>query len=299
MKKSFEIGRKDTDRGQIKFTKIILSNYQIYLNYSILFLCNMVGCMSVSSYASITDQLTKEYKLSGEATLGWLATVHYLGSMFGAFYYYLIINYNYRKVLLMISVMVNAITLMVIASSYNYYVLVICRFLTGFFTIIWAIFTPVWIDQYVSNDSSSILMSFHHIESIAGTIFGFLLTSKIADFYSWRYSFVIQSIIMLFFFLILSCLPYVYFARTMHRVGNTDVFIFREIVSKENENQSDPTDKQDKNKQKESIDSENYKDLKLKLKEIEKEESIHEVGPHTTFYDGFWQIITNKVKFLI
>lgn len=118
-----------------------------------------------------------------------------------------------------------AICTLSIAAISNYGLLIFVRFMNGFFISCFDIFDPVWIDQYGPKTSNSILMAFHHLESILGTIFGFILTSRISLVVSWRYSFLIQAILLFLFFIAVSFMDSVFFSSTLKRVKTTNAFI--------------------------------------------------------------------------
>lgn len=101
----------------------------------------------------------------------------------------------------------NALCTFAISTAYDFYYLAVLRFLNGMLIIIFAIYNPIWIDQFISRSKSTIFMAIHQFESIVGTVLGFLITSILGSMeaFSWRFSFIIQSTayIVLFVFLLL------------------------------------------------------------------------------------------------
>lgn len=135
--------------------------------------------------------------------------------------------------MMVVCVLGNALCTLAISFFSNYYILSLARFFNGMFNVNFAIFNPVWIDQFIPKHSASVIMAIHHVESILGTVLGFLLTSRLSLVVSWRYSFLIQSILHFVFFFITALISKVFFTRTMQRVGDTDVFILSEVVGQD------------------------------------------------------------------
>lgn len=131
----------------------------------------------------------------------------------------------------------------------SYYLYLPLRFLNGFTDVYFAIYIPVWIDQYAPVNRNSVLMSLHHIESILGTILGFGATTLISINFDWRYTFFLQAILSLVFGIILLFIKKKYFCRTMVRVGEsefimqtnieTSTFKRVDIANKINQNSND------------------------------------------------------------
>ena len=206
-----------------------ISNRQIYINYVLLFIAHCVFNMSVSGFASITDTLIEELKVE-EAAIGFLATMNYIGCVCGACVYYLIINLNLRKSLILSTLTGKIICLLIFVLTNSYNVSLIFRFLEGFFLVFYSIYIPVWIDQYVPKNRKTILMSCHHLESMLGTILGFLLTTLMSK-NKWRISFIVQAIlefICLIFFLFVRG---IFFSRTIKRVGDSEIFVIETVVA--------------------------------------------------------------------
>lgn len=126
----------------------------------------------------------------------------------------------------------NAICTFMIYLSHKYYLFVIIRFFNGFFTVFFAIYTPVWIDQFIPLKDKSVFMAFQNLESVFGTILGMILTSRLSLVISWRYSFLIQAFLLFglsVFPLLVSSHMY---SRTTQRIDNDEKFIIKESIQK-------------------------------------------------------------------
>lgn len=135
----------------------------------------------------------------------------------------------------MSAVLGNAGCTLLIAITKSYYILILTRFINGIFLAFFTIFNPVWIDQFAPKTSNSILMSFRHLESIIGTVLGFLLTSQIANFVSWRYSFFIQSILLICLFFSAFLISKILFNRNIAREKDTENFVLIEKLLQDEE----------------------------------------------------------------
>jgi hypothetical protein len=153
----------------------------------------------------------------------------------------LIIDLNIRKQIISISVLGNTICTLAISVITNYYALLVARFFNGFCVVACAIFIPVWVDQFAPVSTKSVIMAIHHLESILATITGFLMTSRISQVMSWRYSWVIQGMLLGTFFFIVLMMSKIMFSRSIQRIRDTEIFIISEIHEKEIEDASPET----------------------------------------------------------
>lgn len=131
------------------------------------------------------------------------------------------------------SVLGNTICTLAISVITNYYALLVARFFNGFCVVACAIFIPVWVDQFAPISTKSVIMAVHHLESILATITGFLMTSRISQVMSWRYSWVIQGMLLGTFFFIVLMMSKIMFSRSIQRIRDTEIFIISEIHEKE------------------------------------------------------------------
>lgn len=111
--------------------------------------------------------------------------------------------------------------------------MLVARFFNGFCVVACAIFIPVWVDQFAPISTKSVIMAIHHLESILATITGFLMTSRISQVMSWRYSWVIQGMLLGTFFFIVLMMSKIMFSRSIQRIRDTEIFIISEVHEKE------------------------------------------------------------------
>ena len=78
-----------------------------------------------------------------------------------------------------------------------YWIIAICRVLTGMFQIFFNIYFPVWADTFGNEKQKSMWLSFLIIASPLGNIVGYILAAYIQDNIGWRWAFYIQSFMMI------------------------------------------------------------------------------------------------------
>lgn len=313
-----EIGRKETDRGTLKFHQIVIEDYTIYVSYCVFFLSNCISSMSISSIPAIIEEIKKDFNITNASEIGYISSLYYTGETLGKnfiylglMFYYLIINYNFRKTLMMTSLFINFLSLLGVFLVTNYTLLIFLRMTSGFATIYFAIFTPVWIDQYIKYSKSSIIMSFHHLESILGTITGFLLTALIAEHYSWKISFLVQSVLAFFLLIFTFFINSFLFSRTIQRVGESDNFILLENVINDEKHLKNPINQDSTNFEMNEIEKDEYNDVRdegitkteIGLKKFslslinENEDEINEGTHLKSFTQILYLICKNPVSF--
>lgn len=204
MEKDFSSNSKTPNKNLLSVgDSIFISNKKIYCSYMILFICSVASNMSLSSYPAVIDNIKEDYNIDNESSIGLLTTIQYIGQLLGCGIIMIAINYDYRKSIVLIAVGGNIASLLLVSFSKDYYLLAGSRFFNGLFVAFIVIFNPVWVDQFAPKSSNSILMAFHHLESILGTLLGFLITALCSYYINWKSSFVFQSIILgVVFFLV-------------------------------------------------------------------------------------------------
>lgn len=215
---------KDKETGkEITHIQFNIPTNKLYWNYAILYLCCLIFGMSGSSFPSIVKRIEKEFDIH-EKRVGLLSTMHYIGSLLGGLFMIIAMKFNMRKRILVSSALGNMVCTFAISTLSGYYSLFIARFFNGFFVVLTVIIIPVWVDQFIPTSKRSIFMAINHTQSVAGSIFGFILTSNIARTLGWRYSWLIQgSMIFVLFFLILP-MDAVLFSRTIKRIDDNGLF---------------------------------------------------------------------------
>ena len=116
-------------------------------------------------------------------------------------------KFNSKLVLLFV-LLANAISLSMFTLTKLYYLLVISRFLTGFFQVFISIYYPVWADCFGTNElQKTTWMSILLFSSSLGVLIGYIVTSQIIQKASWKYAFYVQVLATLPIFMIVISTP--------------------------------------------------------------------------------------------
>lgn len=78
-----EIGRKETERGTLKFHQIVIEDYTIYISYFVFFLSNCISSMSISSIPAIIEELKKDFNINNASEIGYISSLYYTGETLG------------------------------------------------------------------------------------------------------------------------------------------------------------------------------------------------------------------------
>ena len=102
----------------------------------------------------------------------------------------------------------NAMSLMTFTVSKAYWLLVISRFLTGFFQVFVSIYYPVWADLFGTGEKQkTVWMSVLLFSSSFGVLIGYIVTAQLVQYVSWQWSFYVQVLATIPLFLALLCTP--------------------------------------------------------------------------------------------
>lgn len=215
---------KDNETGkEITHIHFNIPANKLYWNYAILYLCCLTFGMSGSSFPSIVKIIEKEFDIH-EKRVGLLSTMHYIGSLLGGLFMIIAMKLNMRKRILISSALGNMVCTFAISTLSGYYSLFVARFFNGFFVVLTVIIIPVWVDQFIPTSKRSIFMAINHTQSVAGSIFGFIMTSNIAKTLGWRYSWLIQGSMIFVLFLLILPMDAILFSRTIKRIDDNGLF---------------------------------------------------------------------------
>ena len=78
-----EIGRKEKERGTLKFHQIVIEDYTIYISYFVFFLSNCISSMSISSIPAIIEELKKDFNINNASEIGYISSLYYTGETLG------------------------------------------------------------------------------------------------------------------------------------------------------------------------------------------------------------------------
>ena len=125
---------------------------------------------------------------------GVLGSLVYAGITIGsAFSSWIFQNSNFIKPSLYLSLLLNAISLILFTATNYYYFDAFLRILIGIFQVIITIYNPVWADIFARENLKSAWLTFLILGSPLGLVLGFALTSIMKSIYNWRFSFYLQA----------------------------------------------------------------------------------------------------------
>lgn len=102
----------------------------------------------------------------------------------------------------------NALSLCFFTVTKLYALLVVSRFLTGFFQVYVSIYYPVWADCFGSSEKQKTTwMSVLLFSSSLGVLLGYIVTAQFVQSLSWKWSFYVQVLATIPLFVILLLTP--------------------------------------------------------------------------------------------
>ena len=130
------------------------------------------------------------------------------GLVLGSILATLVFNKWKYKQILTVSYLGNAIGLIIVSQTQNYYLVVFGRFLSGFNQILHQVYVPVFVDAFgTSNAHKSFWMSFMLLCCPMGVIIGYEMTAVSMNYSTWQQSFVIEACVSMACFVIIIGIP--------------------------------------------------------------------------------------------
>lgn len=105
------------------------------------------------------------------------------------------------------SLVCTALSLLLFTVSSSFTFLLFIRGCTGFFQIFLVVYMPVWTDTFCDEKFKSIALTVCMLCSPLGIVGGYLLTYYMVLYYTWEYSFYVQSIAIIPCFVVLILTP--------------------------------------------------------------------------------------------
>jgi predicted MFS family arabinose efflux permease len=92
---------------------------------------------------------------------------------------------NLIKPVLFLSLLLNAVSLVVFALSENFYLDATLRLFIGIFQVFVTIYMPVWADIFAKESRKSAWLTFLILAAPLGLVIGFALTSALIPHFGW------------------------------------------------------------------------------------------------------------------
>ena len=166
--------------------------------FTLLVISNIFIQMDHGSIPASTWNLYKIFKSNKE--IGLFGSLVFVGNLLGALIYFYLINACNRKKLLIYSMGFIAICLITFILTTNTIYLFTNRVILGIFQAYFIIYLPLWSNQYGITDQRSIMLSIGQLTTPLGVFVGYIIASEcisINEDIGWKFSFVIQSIVIL------------------------------------------------------------------------------------------------------
>lgn len=124
-----------------------------------------------------TDEIKKDLGDISDSQLGLFGSADYLGRIISSMIIYYIINTKYRKIIIIVSLILKAATLFIVYFITNYWVVLVSRGISGFSQVFFTIYFPVWCDQFGSKKKRTMMISMIHLGCPLGIVLGFVVCS--------------------------------------------------------------------------------------------------------------------------
>ena len=230
---------KNEDTQDLFTDKIQINNKARITIYIILVLISTFS----SCDGGIIPQQTKGIKLDFEnieisenstetdniedSKVGFFGSSDYIGRVFGALIFTVIMGKYNRKILLVSTLIFKALTLIIALFTKSFYINVIARILSGISQVFFTTYFPVWCDQYGKENKRVIMVSMIQLGNPLGIIIGYGLNSfcKLFESYqyrAWRISFGIEGIILIIYGFIISLFDSLYFSHKFVLINDNE-----------------------------------------------------------------------------
>ena len=158
-----------------------------------------------------------------ESKVGLFASIDYIGRITGALMMSYLINKLDRKLFFSGSCFFKAITLLIALFTGNYYVNLIARLLSGIPQTLLTGYGTIWTDQFGRRKKRSMMLPILQFSSLLGIMFGYglgILSDAIlgqnSTFLGWRFSFIIEGLILGILGVLFLLFPKIYFSSTFY-----------------------------------------------------------------------------------
>ena len=177
---------------------LFISKSDRWYAYTLLVISNIFIQMDHGSIPASTWNLYKIFNSNQE--IGLFGSLVFIGNLIGSLIYFYLINIYPRKKLLIFSMFFISICLTTFILTTNTFYLLVNRVILGIFQAYFIIYLPLWCNQYGITSQRSMMLSVGQLTTPLGVFVGYLIASEcitIDKDDGWRYSFIIQSIIII------------------------------------------------------------------------------------------------------
>ena len=98
--------------------------------------------------------------------------------------------------MLALALLFNCGAMLLFTQTTNFTLLLVSRFITGFFQVFVSIFFPVWADTFGSTDrEKSVWLTVLMLAAVIGVVIGYMLTTWCIQIFTWQYVYYIQLVL--------------------------------------------------------------------------------------------------------
>lgn len=186
-----EINSKSTTVQSSKLIQTFkISRTFRWIIFTLLILILLVCNLDQGAISGSTTDVKLHFGIS-DTQLGTFGSIVFIGNPIGCIFSLSIINYFNRKYSLILTLSLNVVCIYGIVTLKEFYLVLLCRVISGFSVSFVGIYTPVWCDQFGIKKKRSLMIALVHIFSPIGYISGYILGSLT----SWRECLIIQNIL--------------------------------------------------------------------------------------------------------
>ena len=163
--------------------------------------------------------IKKDFGGDEEEKVGLFGSIDYIGRVVGSIIFTLIMGRMNRKMMLFITLIFKALTLIVpLLITRGYIINLIARCLSGLSQVFYPTYLPVWCDQYAKKKLKTIWVTIVQIGNPIGIILGYglgmLIDQIFPDYSGWAISFFIEGISLVVCAIIIVFFNKIYFSES-------------------------------------------------------------------------------------
>ena len=176
---------------------------------------------------NVSENSTEILLKINDKNVGFFGSSDYIGRVFGALIFTVIMGKYNRKMLFIFTLIFKALTLIIALVTWNFYVNVISRILSGISQVFFTTYFPVWSDQYSKESNRVIMVSLIQLGNPLGIIIGYGLNAFFKLFASdnyraWRISFGVEGLILIICGFIIYSFDSLYFSNKFVLINDNE-----------------------------------------------------------------------------
>lgn len=196
-----------------KNIEVVLKRKIRWIIMILFFIINMIMMMDTGLFSSATAKIKETLNVDNQ-TYGLFGSCNFSGRIIGTLLFMAIFNIFNRKYLILIPLYVNTFSIFLFTITNIVSILYIARVLSGISSTFGFIYFPIWIDQFGIQSKKTIMMSLIQMASPLGMVLGYTLNTILGS-EKWKFSLLIESILLFIFITTLFFIPKKYFSQKL------------------------------------------------------------------------------------